>query len=243
MTTDSAIFSVTLAAVKDLSETGTHLLGAEEFSSLTNSAPEDWDRFAQNWNDLELDTYMADGGTYRYRRYDQFVIDVEAERVILLQHGPYRQEADVNTLNGGIDRLYEPLTTRFLDDPLFRNILMELALVFSGVEDVRKWNVKVTPIRIIATQDQAGRPTPEGRHSDGATFITSLMLGRSNVVGADSSVHTEDGECLITTTLSEPGEILLSDDRRTLHEVTPVRPRQVGAPGHRDVLIMAYTAL
>lgn len=243
MTTDSAIFSVTLAAVKDLAESGTHLLGASEFSSLTNSAPQDWARFGQNWDDLKLDTYMADGGTYRYRRYDQFVVDVEAERIILLQHGPYRQEADINKLNGGIDRVYEPLTAAFLDDPLFRNILMELALIFSGVEDVKKWNVKVTPIRIIATQDQVGQPTPEGRHSDGATFITSLMIGRTNVAGADSSVYSPDGEALITTTLAEPGEILLSDDRRTLHDVTPVRPGEVGQPAHRDVLIMAYTAL
>ena len=25
----------------------------------------DWSRFAQSWNRLELDTYMADGGRYR----------------------------------------------------------------------------------------------------------------------------------------------------------------------------------
>ena len=29
----------------------------------------DWPRFADSWNDLELDTYMADGGRYRWRRY------------------------------------------------------------------------------------------------------------------------------------------------------------------------------
>ncbi|MEY9908344.1 hypothetical protein ABIA35_004577 [Catenulispora sp. MAP12-49] len=243
MSTDSALFSVTLDAVKNLADSGTHLVGAEKFASLTNSTAQDWARFAENWEDLELDTYMADGGTYRFRRYDQFVIDVEAERLILLQHGPYRQEADVNKLNGGIDRVYEPLTAGFLDDPLFRKVLMELALIFSGVEDVKKWNIKVTPIRITATQDQAGLPTPEGRHKDGATFITALLLGRTNVVGGDSSVYTEDGECLITTQLSEPGEILLSDDRTTLHEVTSVHPERVGEPAHRDVLIMAYTEL
>ena len=28
----------------------------------------DWPQFAESWNDLEVDTYMADGGRYRRRR-------------------------------------------------------------------------------------------------------------------------------------------------------------------------------
>ena len=119
---------------------------------------------------------------------------------------------------------------------------MGLAEIFSGVDGTRKWNVKVTPIRTTATKEQAGEPTPEGRHSDGVTFITSLMIGRSNATGGESSVRADDGEHLVTTTLSEPGAILLGDDRRTLHEVTAVHPEDSEEPGHRDVLIMAYTS-
>ena len=130
-----------------------------------------------------------------------------------------------------------------MDDPVLRNVLMELARIFTGVHGTKKWNVKVTPIRIIATRDEAGQPTPEGRHSDGATFITALMIGRHNVAGGESSVYAEDGDSLVTTTLTEPGDILLSDDRRTLHGVTALRPEHIEEPGHRDVLIMAYTAL
>src|SRR5260370_8896304 len=29
----------------------------------------DWTQFADSWNDLEVDTYMADGGRYRRRRF------------------------------------------------------------------------------------------------------------------------------------------------------------------------------
>ena len=29
----------------------------------------DWERFSASWNDLEIDTYMADGGRYRRRRH------------------------------------------------------------------------------------------------------------------------------------------------------------------------------
>ena len=29
----------------------------------------DWPAFAESWDDLEVDTYMADGGRYRRRRF------------------------------------------------------------------------------------------------------------------------------------------------------------------------------
>ncbi|MFD4553518.1 2OG-Fe dioxygenase family protein [Streptomyces sp. NPDC058469] len=243
MITVGASRDVVLAAIKDLSDSGAHLVQHQDFSSLAGASLGDWARFAENWDDLKLDTFMADGGTYRYRRYSQFEIDVEADSLTQLPHGPYRQETDVNKLNGGVDRLFEPLTEKFVADPLLRDVLMKVAGIFSGVDGTRKWNVKVTPIRIIAAQDQDGQPTPEGQHRDGATFITSLMIGRNNVAGGESSIFAEAGERLVTTTLSEPGEILLSDDRRTLHGVTAVRPENVEEPGHRDVLIMAYTSL
>jgi hypothetical protein len=243
MITANRTHNVAFAAIRDLSESGTHLVQHNDFSSLTGVSPDDWTRFAENWDDLRRDPYMADGGTYRYRRYGQFEIDVETGDLAQLPHGPYRQEADVNKLHGGVNRIYEPLTETFAGDPVLRNVLMGLAGVFTGVDGTKKWNVKVTPVRTTATKDQAGKPTPEGRHRDGVTFITSLMIGRSNVTGGQSSVYADDGDHLITTTLSEPGDILLGDDRRTVHEVTPVRPESIEEPGHRDVLIIAYTSL
>ncbi|MFJ3581242.1 2OG-Fe dioxygenase family protein [Streptomyces sp. NPDC090127] len=233
---------IALAATRDLSASGAHLVRHDDFSSLTGISRDDWARFSENWEVLQRDPYMADGGTYRYRRYGQFELDGESGDLTWLPHGPYRQEADVNKLHGGVDRYYEPLTETFVSGPVLRSVLMSLAEIFSGVDGTKKWNIKVTPIRTVATKDQAGEPTPEGRHKDGVTFITSLMIGRGNVTGGESTVSTEDGELLVTTTLSEPGDILLGDDRRTLHAVTAVRPEDDGQPGHRDVLIMAFTA-
>ncbi|HEV7626274.1 MAG TPA: 2OG-Fe dioxygenase family protein [Streptomyces sp.] len=68
------------------------------------------------------------------------------------------------------------------------------------------------------------------------------MTGRNNVTGGESSVHTEDGDRFVTTTLSEPGEILLSDGCRTLHGVSALRPEENEDPGHSDVLITACTS-
>ncbi|MFC7813291.1 2OG-Fe dioxygenase family protein [Streptomyces sp. NPDC057367] len=243
MITAQPTSGVTLTAIKDLSDSGAHLVRHDDFSALTGVRPADWARFAGNWEVLQRDPYMADGGTYRYRRYGQFELDMETGDLTRLPHGPYRQEADVNKLHGGVDRVYEPLTEAFVGDPVLRNVLVRSAEIFTGVDGTKKWNVKVTPVRTTTTKDQVGEPTPEGRHRDGVTFITSLMIDRNNVTGGESSVHTEDGELLVTTTLREPGDILLGDDRRTFHGVTAVRPDDDGEPGHRDVLIMAFTSL
>ncbi|WP_394617093.1 2OG-Fe dioxygenase family protein [Lentzea sp. JNUCC 0626] len=232
---------VSSSAVPALAGAGAHLLPSEELSRLIGVTGDDWSRFGRNWDELLLDTFMADGGTYRYRRYGQYDLDPASGELTMLPHGPYRQESTVNPLNGGTDRYYEPLTDSFTADPLLRNLLICLGLIFSEVGGIQRWNVKLHPYRITAG-DRPGQPTPEGRHRDGVTFITSLLINRSNVTGGESSVHTDAGEHLLTCTLATPGDLLLGDDRRTLHSVTPVLPVSPGLPAHRDVLVIAYTA-
>ncbi|MDR3415037.1 MAG: 2OG-Fe dioxygenase family protein, partial [Nevskia sp.] len=67
----------------------------------------DWETFAASWNDLGLDTYMADGGRYRKRRHAVFLVgEGGAERQ---PAQPHYQSRDYNTLNGGIERWFEPV--------------------------------------------------------------------------------------------------------------------------------------
>ena len=229
------------SAVQALSTDGGHLLPAEEFSRILGATPADWQRFGRNWEHLELDTYMADGGTYRRRRYGQYDLDALTGALTPLPHGPYRQESYINALNGGVDRIFEPLTEAFAGDPLLTEVLVTLGRIFGAVEGTERWNIKLHPYRITAGAE-LGQPAPEGRHRDGVTFITALLIDRRNVDGGESSVYNDAGEVLLTTTLSEPGDILLGDDRSTLHSVTPIHPVDQLAPAHRDVLVIAYTA-
>ncbi|MEV3990596.1 2OG-Fe dioxygenase family protein [Streptomyces sp. NPDC049837] len=233
---------VALDAVQALAGPGGHLMPSAALSALAGVDAADWARFAAHWGELTLDTYMADGGTYRYRRYGQFELDAATGGLTLLPHAPYRQESEINPLNGGIERVFDPLTESFIGDPLLRSVLVELGRIFTAVDGTATWNVKLHPYRINASADQQGQPAPEGRHRDGVTFITSLMIGRTNVTGGESGVYTDEGEHLLTTTLSEPGDLLLGDDRRTLHSVTPVQPANPALAAHRDVLVIAYTA-
>ncbi|MBG0854761.1 2OG-Fe dioxygenase family protein [Streptomyces spinoverrucosus] len=229
-------------AVAALSGPGGHLMPSAALSSLVGVDAGDWARFAAHWDELTLDTHMADGGTYRFRRYGQFDLDPAAGELTLLPHAPYRQEMDINPLNGGVERVFDPLTESFTADPLLRSVLVALGRIFTEVDGTPRWNVKLHPYRISASTEQEGQPAPEGRHRDGVTFITSLLIDRVNVSGGESGVYADSDEHLLTTTLSEPGDLLLGDDRRTLHSVTPVRPVDAARPAHRDVLVIAYTA-
>ncbi|CAL9558683.1 2OG-Fe dioxygenase family protein [Streptomyces sp. enrichment culture] len=231
----------TAAASEELARQGWHLQSADTVSGLLGVGDARWAAYADHWDDLVLDTYMKDGGTYRNRRYGHFRYD--AGVLTRLPHGPYRQESAVNPLNGGIDRHFAPLTDAFLADPVTSGVVMMLGEIFSVAEGVGEWDVKLHPFRIVTGSGQVGKPAPQGRHRDGSTFVTSLLVRRTNVEGGESSLHTDDDEVLLRSTLSRPGDQLLVDDRRLLHDVTPLRPADPALPAYRDVLIVDFDRL
>ena len=47
----------------------------------------DWNAFAASWDDLALDTYMADGGRYRRRRHGVF--SAGDEGIVRMPHQPH----------------------------------------------------------------------------------------------------------------------------------------------------------
>ena len=61
----------------------------------------DWPAFAASWNDLHTDTYMADGGRYRRRRFGVWSAGRQGE-IVRGPHQPHYQSLDYNTLNGGV---------------------------------------------------------------------------------------------------------------------------------------------
>ena len=69
----------------------------------------DWQAFADSWNALELDLYMADGGRYRRRRYGAWTAGRDGAIARKL-HQPHFQAVDYNPLNGGVARWFEPIT-------------------------------------------------------------------------------------------------------------------------------------
>ena len=198
----------------------------------------DWTAFAASWNDLGLDTYMADGGRYRKRRHAAF--RAAPGGITRKPNQPHYQSRDFNALNGGIARWFEPMLDGAAGTAAFQSILKFCNELFTGLTPVPAWHVEAHQFRIEARPDAAGRPTPEGMHQDGVDWVLVLMVDRENIAEGETSIHGLDKGLLGSFTLREPLDSALVDDHRVFHGVTPVRALDPAKPAHRDVLVVTF---
>jgi hypothetical protein len=215
--------------------------GAENFANWDFYNSRDWHDFAACWDDLLLDEYMRDGGTYRFRRYSQLSYEADGDDLTLLPHAPYEQSAMINKLNGGFQRHFEPIEDRFMSNPFFQGLMRWMGRSYSAASGHTTWNIKLHPYRIVATEG-AGEPSPEGLHRDGVDYICSFMVRKCNVEGGETVITDANEKELVRFTLEMPGDIMIGDDNATKHGVSPIqiidRKKSVA---YRDVLVVAFT--
>jgi hypothetical protein len=198
----------------------------------------DWDAFAASWNDLGLDTYMADGGRYRKRRHAAFAIS--AERIVRLPDQAHYQSRDYNSLNGGVARWFDPVLPAIADGPTMHAILASCCDLFDRLSGPQSWHTELHQFRIEARAGIAGRPTPEGMHRDGVDHVLVLLVGRTNIREGVTTTHDLTGRELGSFTLTEPLDAALVDDHRVMHGVTAVEPIDPAKPAFRDVLVVTF---
>lgn len=93
--------------------------------------------------------------------------------------------------------------TRFARHPLLHKVIRLLSRIAAALDEVGEWNVQVHPFRIRSAPQECGA----------------------------GGQPTPEGRRLLTATLAEPGTLLVSDDRRTLHQVRRSgRSRATGRP-------------
>ncbi|MEM8710738.1 MAG: 2OG-Fe dioxygenase family protein [Planctomycetota bacterium] len=204
-----------------------------------------WEAFSASWDDLGVDSHMADEGRYRRRRHGLLRVGgagthVPPER---LPDAPHYQELEHNRLNGGKDRSFEPLK-----DATFRSGAFQIfvdygrSLFSSLMSEAREWLVEAHQFRIEARVGAPGQPTPEGVHRDGVDFVLVALVRRVNIESGTTTIHDESGAQLGEFTLTEPLDMALLDDRRVWHGVTAVDPMDETAPAWRDVLVLTFRA-
>ena len=201
---------------------------------------DDWARFAASWDDLEVDTYMADGGRYRRRRHA--VYDVVSDGPIRrLAHQPHYQGLDYNHLNGGLDRWFAPVRDDIAEGASLNTIIGFCGRLFGGLSaDVARWKVEVHQFRIEANPGEAGKPTPEGMHRDGVDWVLVLLIRRQNIQSGTTTIADLGKRLLGSFTLTDPFDAALVDDSRVYHGVTPIEPIEAGRPAFRDVAVITF---
>lgn len=199
----------------------------------------DWPAFAASWEDLAADTYLADHGRYRRRRYAVFGMNAGGE-LIRAPHQPHYQAREYNPLQGGIQRWFEPIAPSVAQSHSLHTILKFGASVFGALQAGVAGHIEVHQFRIEAHPNAPGLPTPEGVHRDGVDWVLVLLIRRSNIASGTTTIHAADGTELGSFTLSQPFDAALVNDHRVFHGVTPVTPLDPQQPAWRDVLVATY---
>ncbi len=204
----------------------------------------DWAGYAKSWDDLAPDGFMADGGTYRKRRFACF--SVTADGVTPKPPQPHYQTLEDNPLNGGVARLFAPVLDAVAGHPMNRAVMATAFRVFADATPPalrpERWHVEMHQFRIEARPGECGQPTPEGLHRDGVDWVLVMMVRRENVAHGLSTIADAARRPLRTTTLTQPLEASFVDDHRVLHGVSPITAVDPTRPAFRDVLVMTFRA-
>nr|WP_221214261.1 2OG-Fe dioxygenase family protein [Sphingobium fontiphilum] len=206
---------------------------------LLEGAASQWADFAQSWDRLGPDLYMADGGRYRRRRHAAFTC--EQGRFIRKPHQPHYQSRDYNPLNGDVQRWFDPVEQSTVENGVMPALMKLCARVFDPDRSSR-WHVEAHQFRIEAQAGAAGRPTPEGMHRDGVDHVFVMLVERRNVREGVTRIGAPDGAPMGEFTLTQPGDAMFIDDHRIMHGVTEIHPIDQARPAWRDALVITFAA-
>ena len=201
------------------------------------ATPEATQFLHDSWNRLPADAHLRDGGHYRFRRHDSYVLDIDADQLTLVPHRAHWQPVIYNALHGGFERWFEPIEATISSHPAWQALIRQLGLLLAQAKPAKQWFIEAHQFRVDTTGG-IGRPTPEGAHRDGVDFVAVLMLGRHQIKGGETRVFEADGPHGVRFTLTEPWSTLLLDDERVIHESTPIQP--TGEHGWRDTLVLTF---
>ena len=220
-----------------LSDQGWALLKPDTLLPWVGATPEATQFLHDSWNRLPADAHLRDGGHYRFRRHDSYVLDVDADQLTLVPHRAHWQPVIYNALHGGFERWFEPIEATISSHPAWQALIRQLGLLLAQAKPAKQWFIEAHQFRVDTTGG-IGRPTPEGAHRDGVDFVAVLMLGRHQIKGGETRVFEADGPHGVRFTLTEPWSTLLLDDERVIHESTPIQP--TGEHGWRDTLVLTF---
>ena len=219
------------------------LVHSQEFS-FPPALHESSEIFRQDWEHLELDPYMADGGKYRLRRYGLYQRSAATGQLTYIPNASFYQSIKINPLNGGEHRHFAPLAADTVDNPFLRELIRfdfaQLTLD-KPIED--DWLIGVHQIRIRAIPGVPGKPTPEDTHRDDETYTAQHLMSRHNIDGGINYFYGSGREPTAPAQAVWKQQSYFDSyyfDRLQWHSVSPIVCGQHGGEGHRDVILLDF---
>lgn len=225
----------------DLGGKGYSRINAHEVD-LSPAMIQSWHTLQSMYPNLPPDKYLPNNGKYRFRRFGRFYFLPAENELMPLPHIDYFQSKDINKVTGGIVRKFDPLLPEMFNNDFLREIIMFDFEHFS-VEDWMKqhaWNVDVHLIRVVASADFEGHPTPEGIHRDGASFVTVHLAELENADGGEVSIYDDDQKHIKTFKLDNILDAYVFNDQKLWHSASPIKPIDPSKPAIRSILTFDY---
>lgn len=219
-----------------IAEQGFVWIPRSAWSMATELSP-DVERLREEFERLEVDQYLAKGAKFRLRRYGRCYWAPAEDTLVGLPHEPYFQPPEENSYAGGVSRDFAPVLPETVRNP-FVQALVRATFACLPIPDERRraiWEVRMHQMRIVASPQTQGLPTPEGIHQDGTDFHTLHLLRRDNIEGGETSIYGLDRNPIFRCTMRELLDTLILEDPRVMHSVTPVLAADGRTVGNRDV--------
>lgn len=201
-----------------------------------------WDDFASTWSDLSTDSFMADNGNYRERRFSMAIYDAKSSELTYKRHGGYYQEEGDNPLNGGVDRKFDAITPFIAGHPIIKKLIRHYSSIFSTLGYSDLWDLQLHQVRITTKPDEVGEPSPEGIHKDGTNFTTLVLIDRNGIVGGANKIFDSNKALLASRVLEDQGDFIILNDKGLYHDVSAIEPATDSA-GYRDMLMIGFTQI
>ena len=219
------------------------LVPSHEFS-LPPALHEAGESLRRDWEHLEPDPYMADGGKYRFRRYGLFRMSATIGHLTHVPGASFYQSIGINALNGGGHRYFAPLAADTVENPFLRELIQfDFAQLTSKKHIEGDWLIGVHQIRITATTGEQGNPTPEGIHRDDEKYTAQHLVARHNIGGGINYFYGSGPE-----PTNRPHAVWKQEsyfdsyyfDRSLWHSVSPITSGNRNGGGHRDVILIDF---
>ena len=206
----------------------------------------DWVAFAASWDDLALDTYLADYGRYRRRRHAVFRVTrarTGAAAIARAAHQPHFQSREYNALQGGIERWFRADRTR---GRRWRSTYARSSnsVVRRSARSRRRWTrgtskrtssaSRRAPMRRVSPRPKACIATASTTCSCCSSIVSISRAARRRSMPRRTGACSAVSRSLVRSTRHS------STTRALFHGVTPVEPLDAARPAHRDVLVVTF---
>ena len=189
---------------------------------------------------LHLDTYSPGN---RFRAFTSYrYCPIKEEFIMNESKREYFQTRKNNYIDGGKIRVFEPVETRFLDNPLWRSILKkDIDIVRkTGIVDFDETlEIVINQQRYAPKIDQPSFSTPLWLHRDDEPLVFAHLFNVSpNILGGDSLIASDIRTISKVLKLTSPLETLVVT-KKPYHAVTPMGNSN-NSDAFRDVVFVNF---